>query len=120
MEGLLPFLCHAIKKRRSKHKYRCFSESSYKCSYHLLLSGQEPMSLEGSSCRHKRYKFQPPATAELFEQQSALEFDHSCSCKEEIGVSAVVPFVPSCSKMGFSPCKTSNVDIGKKPAGQGF
>lgn len=78
------------------------------------------MSLEGSSRRQKIYKFQPPATAELFDQRSALEFDHSCSYKEEIGVSALVPFVPSCSKMGLSPCKTSNMVIGKKPARQGF
>ncbi|PRQ22754.1 hypothetical protein RchiOBHm_Chr6g0253731 [Rosa chinensis] len=100
MEGLLPLLYHAIKKRRSKHKHRCFSESNSKSSYRLLGCGHD-LTLEGLSHCQKGSEFQPLVTAELSEQRSALDFNHSCSYEEEDGVSAGVPFVRSSSKDMF-------------------
>ncbi|KAM1002982.1 hypothetical protein ACFX2I_003371 [Malus domestica] len=97
MEGLIPFLLHAIKKQRPQHKFRSFSvsESNSNRSYHLLISGQD--SLEGSSHRRTRSEFQPPT------------FN-----KQEGGVSAVAPSVLVGSKMGSYPYQGSNVGMARR------
>ncbi|KAI3448184.1 hypothetical protein Pfo_004849 [Paulownia fortunei] len=63
MEGLIPFLLHAMKKQRPQNAYRCSSENSTTGrSYHLLLAGN---STEGSSHRRTRSDFQPPSTVDF-------------------------------------------------------
>ncbi|XVE49325.1 hypothetical protein DITRI_Ditri01bG0073700 [Diplodiscus trichospermus] len=73
MEGLIPYLIHAVKKQKPSHRYRSMSVSSSR-SYHLLM-GQTPQdqSVEGSSHRRTRSEFQPP-TVEFLEQRSGLDF----------------------------------------------
>ncbi|GLU03351.1 hypothetical protein SLE2022_205540 [Rubroshorea leprosula] len=66
MEGLIPYLIHAMKKQRPHHGFRSMSMGSSR-SYHLLLGGGQD-SLEGSSHRRTRSDFQPP-TVEFVEQQ---------------------------------------------------
>ncbi|PIN19762.1 hypothetical protein CDL12_07552 [Handroanthus impetiginosus] len=59
MEGLIPFLIHAMKKQRPQNAYRCLSENSASGrSYHVLLAGD---SVEGSSHRRTRSEIQPPS-----------------------------------------------------------
>ncbi|XP_016539429.1 uncharacterized protein LOC107840181 [Capsicum annuum] len=59
MEGLIPFLLHAIKKQRPHHNsFRCLSDTSNR-SYHILVGTD---SVEGSSHRRTRSDFQPPVT----------------------------------------------------------
>ncbi|KAK4424265.1 hypothetical protein Salat_1619900 [Sesamum alatum] len=64
MEGLIPFLLHAVKKQRPQNAYRCLSENSTTGrSYHLLLAGD---SVEGgSSHRRTRSDFQPSSTVDF-------------------------------------------------------
>ncbi|KAL0454312.1 UNVERIFIED_CONTAM: hypothetical protein Slati_0770400 [Sesamum latifolium] len=63
MEGLIPFLVHAMKKQRPQNAYRCLSENSTTGrSYHLLLAGD---SVEGSSHRRTRSDFQHSSTVEF-------------------------------------------------------
>ncbi|KAL2513485.1 uncharacterized protein Fot_27456 [Forsythia ovata] len=69
MEGLIPFLLHAMKKQRPQHSYRSLSENSTR-SYHLLLSGE---SVEGSSHRRTRSEFQPPSV-DFLQQRSGLQY----------------------------------------------
>ncbi|MCL7046442.1 hypothetical protein MKW94_008460 [Papaver nudicaule] len=68
MEGLIPFLLHAMKnKKTTQNNYRCLSEgSSRNRSYHQLISTAD--STEGSSHRRTRSEFQTPSTTELFNQ----------------------------------------------------
>ncbi|CAI9764435.1 unnamed protein product [Fraxinus pennsylvanica] len=76
MEGLIPFLLHAMKKQRPQHSYRSLSENSTR-SYHLLMAAGE--SVEGSSHRRTRSEFQPPSI-NFLEQRSGLEyFSHTKS-----------------------------------------
>ncbi|KAK7343526.1 hypothetical protein VNO77_12322 [Canavalia gladiata] len=67
MEGLIPYLIHAIKKQKPHQRsYRSFSHSeSSNRSYHLLLGSD---SFTGSSHRRTRSDFQP-STAEFLEQR---------------------------------------------------
>ncbi|KAH0727355.1 hypothetical protein KY284_003220 [Solanum tuberosum] len=60
MEGLIPFLLHAMKKQRPHHNstFRSLSDTSNR-SYHLLVGAD---SIEGSSHRRTRSEFQPPVT----------------------------------------------------------
>ncbi|KAE8723726.1 Radical SAM superfamily protein isoform 1 [Hibiscus syriacus] len=70
MEGLIPYLIHAMKKEKPTHRYRSMSVGSSR-GYHLLM-GQSPAdSVEGSLHRRTRSEFQPP-TVEFFEQRSGL------------------------------------------------
>lgn len=71
MEGLIPFLVHAIKKQKPQHSYRSFSEGSTR-SYHLLLNTAAAESLSGSSHRRTRSEFLPP-NMEFVEQRSGVE-----------------------------------------------
>ncbi|KAK9287123.1 hypothetical protein L1049_015534 [Liquidambar formosana] len=68
MEGLIPFLLHALKKQRPHHSYRSLSEGSSR-SYHVLMG---PDSYEGASHRRARSEFEPP-TVEFLEQRSGFE-----------------------------------------------
>ncbi|KAK4752159.1 hypothetical protein SAY87_020957 [Trapa incisa] len=65
MEGLIPFLIHAVKKQKPQHAYRCLSDASNR-SYHLI-SGSD--SLEGSFHR-RNWSEVPTATA----ASSTVEF----------------------------------------------
>lgn len=68
MEGLIPYLVHALKKEKPKHSYRSFSDnSSVGRSYHRLLSESSSShqrnfaaAAEGSSHRRTRSEFQQP------------------------------------------------------------
>lgn len=63
MEGLIPFLIHAMKKQKPQNVYRCLSDNSTTSrSYHRLLGGD---SVEGSTHRRTRSDFQPPSTVDL-------------------------------------------------------
>ncbi|TXG64129.1 hypothetical protein EZV62_011123 [Acer yangbiense] len=74
MEGLIPFLIHAMKKQRPQHSYRSFSVGSTR-SYHLLNGGD---AVDGSSHRRTRSDFQPPtSTAQFLGQRSGIEFVRS-------------------------------------------
>ncbi|OMO63379.1 hypothetical protein COLO4_32518 [Corchorus olitorius] len=72
MEGLIPFLIHAMRKQKPHHHYRSMSVgSSASRSYHLLMGqSQADQSVEGSSHRRTRSEFQPP-TAEFLEQRTS-------------------------------------------------
>ncbi|XVE93505.1 hypothetical protein REPUB_Repub01dG0198500 [Reevesia pubescens] len=72
MEGLIPYLIHAMKKQKPRHSYRSKSVGSNR-SYHLLMGQSQQESMEGSSHRRTRSEFQPQ-TVEIFEQRSGLDF----------------------------------------------
>ncbi|KAK9287244.1 hypothetical protein L1049_015657 [Liquidambar formosana] len=76
MEGLIPYLLHAVKKQRPRHSYRCLSEGSNR-SYHVLIGSD---SYEGSSHRRTRSEFHPP-TVDFLEQRSGFDLPHSRSIK---------------------------------------
>ncbi|KAI3774667.1 hypothetical protein L1987_49226 [Smallanthus sonchifolius] len=66
MEGLIPFVMHAMKKHRLHNSYRSLS-----ASYHLL---DGSVAAEGSSHRRTRSEFQPP-TADYLQQRSGFGHD---------------------------------------------
>lgn len=73
MEGLIPFLIHAMKKQNGRPPHhssfsRSLSTGSSR-SYHLLL-GADKSGEEGSSHRRTRSEFQPP-TLDFLEQRPA-------------------------------------------------
>ncbi|XWS68130.1 hypothetical protein CRYUN_Cryun04dG0064000 [Craigia yunnanensis] len=72
MEGLIPYLIHAMKKQKPRHHYRSMSVGSSR-GYHLLMGQSQPESVEGSSHRRTRSEFQPP-TVDFFEQRSGRDF----------------------------------------------
>ncbi|KAF8404885.1 hypothetical protein HHK36_009780 [Tetracentron sinense] len=82
MEGLIPFILHAIKKQKPHNSYRCVSEGSSR-SYRPLT---EMESLEGSSLRRTRSEFPPPAS-DFLEHR----FIHSRSLKKESVLSPSKP-----------------------------
>ncbi|PON74804.1 hypothetical protein PanWU01x14_048630 [Parasponia andersonii] len=70
MEGLIPYLLHALKKDRPKNSYRSLSDTSNR-SYHRLLSGSTHNNLpDGSSHRRTRSEFQPPPPLDFLEHRS--------------------------------------------------
>ncbi|KAF9600696.1 hypothetical protein IFM89_011367 [Coptis chinensis] len=84
MDGLIPFLFHAIKKHNGHRSYRSLSEGSTTArSYHQLIAYSG--SLDGSSHRRTRSEFQPP-TFDFTEQRSGIEL-HSRSLKGANSVS---------------------------------
>ncbi|XP_068655935.1 uncharacterized protein [Aristolochia californica] len=61
MEGLIPYVLHAIKRNRDRSKYRSLSQgSSRNCLYPLTV--REEASYEGSSHRRTRSDYQPPVS----------------------------------------------------------
>ncbi|KAJ8763477.1 hypothetical protein K2173_002360 [Erythroxylum novogranatense] len=80
MEGLIPYLLHAMKKQKPHNTYRSFSEGSSR-SYHLLTGGD---SFSGSSHRRTKSEFQQP-TMEVLEHQAGLELFRSGSLRMRSG-----------------------------------
>ncbi|KAF5182130.1 hypothetical protein FRX31_028286 [Thalictrum thalictroides] len=81
MDGLIPFLFHAIKKQKggSRRNYRSLSDQGGSTrSYHLLIGNSG--SLEGSSHRRTRSEFQPPTFDFIDQHSSGIEL-HSRSLK---------------------------------------
>ncbi|CAN4107801.1 unnamed protein product [Withania somnifera] len=73
MEGLIPFLLHAIKKEKPHHNsFRCLSETCNR-SYHMLIGGD---SIEGSSHRRTRSEFQPSVTVDFFDLPQNRSFNN--------------------------------------------
>lgn len=69
MEGLIPYLIHAIKKHhKSQHmRYRSMSEGSSH-SYRPLMMGQEgSSSYQGSSHRRTRSEYAAPVIMDMFD-----------------------------------------------------
>ncbi|CAH8328965.1 unnamed protein product [Eruca vesicaria subsp. sativa] len=69
MEGLIPYLIHAIKRNhKPQHQtYRLMSIGSSH-SYGPLMMGQEGSSLQGSSHRPTRSEYKPPVVMDMFDQ----------------------------------------------------
>eukprot|EP00257_Ricinus_communis_P020591 XP_015579855.1 probable beta-D-xylosidase 5 isoform X2 [Ricinus communis] len=93
MEGLIPYLLHAIRKQKPQNSYRSFSVGSSR-SYHLLTGAD---SFSGSSHRRTRSEFQPP-TMELLDQRQGLEYLRSGSLRNHRQVTS--PKAASGSKLG--------------------
>ncbi|OIT08596.1 PREDICTED: uncharacterized protein LOC109230867 [Nicotiana attenuata] len=73
MEGLIPFLLHAMKKQKPHHNtFRCLSDTSNR-SYHMLVGAD---SIEGSSHRRTRSEFQPPVTVDFLELSQPKSFNY--------------------------------------------
>ncbi|EOA33039.1 hypothetical protein CARUB_v10016371mg [Capsella rubella] len=73
MEGLIPYLIHAIKKdhNRDHQMYRSMSVGSSR-SYRPLMMGQEgSSSAQGSSHRRTRSEYNPPVIMDMFDQRSS-------------------------------------------------
>lgn len=73
MEGLIPYLIHAIKKdHKPQHQtYRSMSVGSSR-SYRPLMMGQEgSSSVQGSSHRRTRSDYNPPVIMDMFDQRSS-------------------------------------------------
>nr|GEY36711.1 hypothetical protein [Tanacetum cinerariifolium] len=71
MEGLIPFLVHAMKKQRPHNSYRSVSVGSSR-SYHVLVGGDANSStVEGSSHRRTKSEFKAPTT-DFLEQRSGF------------------------------------------------
>ncbi|CAH9103681.1 unnamed protein product [Cuscuta epithymum] len=72
MEGLIPYLLHAVRKQKPRHHHhtlgRCLSDNSNR-SYHPLI-GPEPG--EGSTHRRTVSDFHAPAMLEPFPDQSSV------------------------------------------------
>ncbi|KAJ0522296.1 hypothetical protein HanIR_Chr10g0481071 [Helianthus annuus] len=66
MEGLIPFVMHAMKKHKPHNSYRSLS-----ARYHLL---EGSVAAEGSSHRCTRSEFQPPTT-DYLQQRSGFGYD---------------------------------------------
>ncbi|OIV91143.1 hypothetical protein TanjilG_30365 [Lupinus angustifolius] len=88
MEGLIPYLIHAMKKQKPhRHRYRSFSHSeSSNRSYHLLMESE---SITGSSHhRRTRSDYQPP-TAEFLEHRNSVD-DFLVSPRDLVTATTVV------------------------------
>ncbi|PWA62450.1 hypothetical protein CTI12_AA363920 [Artemisia annua] len=70
MEGLIPFLLHAMKKPRPHNNYRSVSVGSTR-SYHVLVGGDANSTVEGSSHRRTKSEFKAPTT-DFLEQRSGF------------------------------------------------
>ncbi|KAL8239508.1 hypothetical protein R6Q59_016075 [Mikania micrantha] len=68
MEGLIPFLMHAVKKPKPHNNYRSVSVGSTR-SYHVLVGSDAPV--DGSSHRRTRSEFRSP-TDDFLEQRSGF------------------------------------------------
>ncbi|KAK4378505.1 hypothetical protein RND71_000367 [Anisodus tanguticus] len=76
MEGLIPFLLHAMKKQKPHHNsFRCLSDTSNR-SYHMLVGAD---SIEGSSHRRTRSEFQPPVTVDFLDVPQPRSFNNRAS-----------------------------------------
>nr|KAJ0208544.1 hypothetical protein LSAT_V11C500269500 [Lactuca sativa] len=83
MEGLIPFLMHAVKKHSLHNSYRSLSTGST-CRRHLL----DGAVVEGSSHRRTRSEFQPPTAEYLQQISSGSDYvSRSMSFKKDISTS---------------------------------
>ncbi|PHT28783.1 hypothetical protein CQW23_31600 [Capsicum baccatum] len=74
MEGLIPFLLHAMKKQEPQHKsFRCHSGTSNQ-DYHMLVGGD---SVEGSS--HRRTQLQSPVSTDFLYLPQPKSFSNRTS-----------------------------------------
>ncbi|CAF2077632.1 hypothetical protein Bca4012_090273 [Brassica carinata] len=76
MEGLIPYLIHAIKKdhKPQDQGYRSLSVGSSR-GYRPLMMGQEgSSSFQGSSHRRTRSEYKPPVIMDMFDQTSSSGF----------------------------------------------
>lgn len=62
MEGLIPFVLHALKKKRERSKYSSLKEGSSHSCRHPLTENVVGFNLDGSSHRRTRSDFQTPAS----------------------------------------------------------
>ncbi|XAR52923.1 hypothetical protein NMG60_11021258 [Bertholletia excelsa] len=103
MEGLIPFLLHALRKQRPQHSYRCLSDCSNR-SYHLLVGPDSLDSPEGSSHRRTLSEFHPPPPVEL-----APNFSHSRSFGKGSVLLAAPPSASGSLKQIGSGSSTANL-----------
>jgi hypothetical protein len=96
MEGLIPYLLHAIKKQKPGNNYRRLSEGSTR-SYHLLNTAAD--SLGGSSHRRTRSEFLPP-NMEFVEQRSGVEYLRSYSSNKSSATATPTSSRGSAPKIG--------------------
>ncbi|KAF3323294.1 hypothetical protein FCM35_KLT12025 [Carex littledalei] len=72
MEGLIPFVIHALKKNREKSQYRCLSNGSHGGSRKKPLIGEWDLVDEGSS-HHRRARSEfPPIGSEFFSPEQRM------------------------------------------------
>ncbi|KAF8050622.1 hypothetical protein N665_1922s0008 [Sinapis alba] len=77
MEGLIPYLIHAIKKDQKPqgHVYRSMSVGSSRGCRPLMMGQEEDSSsLQGSSHRRTRSEYKPPVRMDMFDQTSSGGF----------------------------------------------
>ncbi|KAM3291431.1 hypothetical protein P3S67_019720 [Capsicum chacoense] len=94
MEGLIPFLLHAMKKQEPQHKsFRCHSDTSNQ-DYHMLVGGD---SVEGSSHRRTQTEFQSPVSTDFLDQShvsnqngSRLQFGSNIAATSSLQATATV------------------------------
>ncbi|KAM4088384.1 hypothetical protein ACJW30_07G066500 [Castanea mollissima] len=91
MEGLIPFLLHAIKKPRPHNNYNRSQSENSTPSYHLLNAAE---SVSGSSHRRTRSEIQPP-TIEFVQQRPGYEYNHSSTVHKRSTSSSSVGSYPS-------------------------
>lgn len=86
MEGLIPFLVHTLKKKKSLKSYRSLSDTSNR-SYHHLVGGD---SVDGSSHRRTKSEFQP-YMVDLSEKRSYLDYLTSHATNFNKSISTLAP-----------------------------
>ncbi|XP_010272493.1 PREDICTED: uncharacterized protein LOC104608262 [Nelumbo nucifera] len=105
MEGLIPYIFHAIKNKKAHKDYRSLSDGSSR-SYRPLTGGMG--SFEGSSHRRTRSEFQPPTTYDFQLEQSSSgpdQFRHSRSLKTDSVFSP--PTVKDSKQTSYYPYQAS-------------
>ncbi|KAE8691514.1 Radical SAM superfamily protein isoform 1 [Hibiscus syriacus] len=105
MEGLIPYLIHAMRKQKPTHRYRSMSVGSSR-GYRLLIGQSPKESVEGSMHRRTRSEFQPPQTVEFYEQRSGLGL--RCPKDHNNGSSSSLNYP---SMAGGSKSKVKNVQV---------
>ena len=110
MEGLIPYLLHALKKDKPKNRYRSYSDTSNR-SYHRLLSGSihNNNMAEGSSHRRTRSEFQPPPALDFLELQRSLS--HNRGFQSPASRAAGDRNVIDISKGSYSNFQTYNFGV---------
>ncbi|KAL0719150.1 hypothetical protein Bca4012_068474 [Brassica carinata] len=72
MEGLIPYLIHAIKKdhKPQDQGYRSLSVGSSRGCRPLMMGQEGSSSFQGSSHRRTRSEYKPPVVMDMFDQAS--------------------------------------------------
>ncbi|PKA59899.1 hypothetical protein AXF42_Ash015957 [Apostasia shenzhenica] len=80
MEGLIPFVIHAIKKNRQQSMYRCLSDGS-RCGG----SVRAPMISNEGSSHHRRTRSEfPPATSAADGDENFAEWRNRRACDPSV------------------------------------